>query len=291
MRALITVALLFASLTLAIPAFAAPESDRDYRETGVSIVQVADAHPYFFRDLDDEPRGMLVDLWNAWSKKTGVPVRFRFVTWKESLSLVLDGSCDIHGGLMTSEERVAQFGFSQPLFSIATSLVVRKDETRSASEVIGDETIGAVTAGLPGKLLKAKYPHVRTREYDLPRQVVEAMANGRVGAVAMDMPTFHFNNILLDTPMEYRSLVTLLEKDIHAGVRKENAALLALVQAGFERISDKERESIQRRWFVVEQADDSSLRLIWVGGGVFLILFALFIAHLVKRHFASASSE
>ncbi len=32
--------------------------------------------PFFFREGDGVPRGILVDFWNLWSSKSGVPVHF-----------------------------------------------------------------------------------------------------------------------------------------------------------------------------------------------------------------------
>jgi len=46
------------------------------------------------------------------------------------------------------------------------------------------------------------------------------------------------------------------EEWLRAGVAKGNEELLKLVEAGFEAISESERNEIKNRWFV-EPADDS----------------------------------
>lgn len=259
---------------------AAAASGPDYREEGVTVVHVRDAHPFYFEGRNGAPRGMLVDLWTAWSLKTGIPVEFVFASWKDSLALVLDGTYDIHGGLMISKDRVNEFDFGPPLFTIASSLIGRKDDQREMKTILDVEHVGIVTAGLPGKLLKTQFPNVKVMEYDLPRQVVEAMADGRVEAVAMDVPTFHFNNIELSNPVDYKTLTVLSEKDIHAGVLKGNVELLNLVNEGFASLDEQERELIQNRWFVVSSKTETKDYTWWIVLAVALIVSSLLIARL-----------
>lgn len=278
MRLVITL-IFFLSLLLAAPAGAV---ERDYRTTGVTVVHTVTAHPFYFDGGKGELRGMLVDLWNAWSDKTGVPVDFRVALWKDTLPLVLDGTYDIHAGLMVSEEREGQFSFSQPLFTITTDLIVPEGTPESAEAFFAKKSIGIVAGGLPGKILLERYPNTRVKEYDTPRQVSVALADGDVDGVVMDLPTYHFNNIELPAPVDYMSLATLVTSDIHAGVRKDDVKLFALVLEGFAAFDKKELEAIQRRWFVMSTDPEPMNYPIWIGGALVALLLGLATSRLTR---------
>lgn len=279
--------LLLLSLLLAAPARA---EKRDYRETGVTVVHTITAHPFFFEGRKGELRGMLVDLWNAWSDKTGIPVHFKVSTWKDTLPLVLDGTYDIHAGLMASEERKRQFTFSQPLFSIETALIVPEGTREKTDVFLAKRIVGTVAGGLPGMILREKHPNAAVKEYDTPGLVSAALADGEVDGVVMDLPTFHFNNIELPTPVEYVVLSSLVKKGIHAGVRKDNTELAALVRDGFAAFSKKEMAAIQHRWFVVSAAPEPMNYSIWIGVAILALLLGL-SASWLTWHVSHSDSE
>lgn len=268
---------------------AALASSHSYQETGVTVVHVRDAHPYFFEGHNGDPSGLLVELWLAWSEKTGVPVRFAYASWKDSMARVLDGTYDIHAGLMQTEERMKQYGFSPPLFTVKNALVAWKSDKRMLRTLFEDEVIGVVTKGHTGQILSTQFPEARTREYETPEKVVEAMAKAEVGAAVMNLTTFHFINIKKGSPIDYDVMLTLSEETIHAGVRKENEALMALVNDGFSKLTDSERRNIQERWFVVQQESTTLPRVLWISGGLILVVFVLLIAQLVYRRISKTS--
>ncbi|MFC1716294.1 transporter substrate-binding domain-containing protein, partial [Candidatus Poribacteria bacterium] len=78
--------------------------------------------PFFFEGADGRPRGILVDIWDLWSRKTGVPVSFLTLPWAETLTQVRDGKVDINAGVFYTTERDTYLDFSQPFFDLATHL-------------------------------------------------------------------------------------------------------------------------------------------------------------------------
>ncbi len=47
--------------------------------------------PFYFEGLNKKPRGIFVDAWTLWSKKTGIPVGFILLPWEEALEEVASG--------------------------------------------------------------------------------------------------------------------------------------------------------------------------------------------------------
>jgi len=279
--------ILLLSLLLAAPANA---EERDYRETGITVVHTGATQPYYFVDSKGEFRGMLVELWELWSRKTGIPVHFETATWKDTMSLVLDGTYDIHAGLMISEEREKDFAYSQPLFTISAALVARKGEGSDVKALLSRETVAVVGGGLPEQIFAKKHPGVKIREYDSFRGAVQALANNEVGGVVMGLPNFHFNNIQLPNPVEYEVLDILSKNDIHAAVRKDNTKLLELIRKGFDSMDASERQVIQKRWFVMDTEPEPGGHTPWIIGAAVALALGLSISWL-SRYVSPSSSD
>ncbi|QJB55574.1 transporter substrate-binding domain-containing protein [Pseudodesulfovibrio sp. zrk46] len=274
--------LFFLLFAFATEGFATSEAMRKYQRNGITVVHVSQAHPFYFMGRDGKPEGMVVDLWNKWSEVTGIPIHFDIAAWRQTISIVLDGRCDVHGGLMITEKRKEQFGFSQPLFTISTAIMARAGEDYDTDSLLDNGIIGLVAGGYPGKILMAEHPYVKIQEYDTPQQVVNALADRQVEGVVMDVPTFHFNNIQREFPVDYEVLSTIAVEEIHAGVRKADTELLAIVDEGFSKISTQERKTIQERWFVMKDKTNNSDYTIYVVGAILILALGVLVHRMIK---------
>jgi ABC-type amino acid transport substrate-binding protein len=60
---------------------------------------------YTFTDNDGEAQGLAIDLLRLWSKKTGIPVRFRSAPWENGLQAMREGTADAHASAYRTEDR------------------------------------------------------------------------------------------------------------------------------------------------------------------------------------------
>lgn len=228
-----------------------------YRESGLTVIHAEQAEPHFFKSHDGAPQGVLADFWNLWSLKTGIPVHFEMVAWPETLSRVVEGKADVHAGLVKLQDRLPLFEFSDAIYAIKGSLLVRGNKEVDKEEVYKNFVIGAVTNSHSAKLVYDNYPAAQVLEYETPLEVVEALARGEVYAVSMDLPMFYFNNAKLDKPIEVTACDTLFVNYLHAGVAKGNAELAAVVNAGFGMIAPSEKDVILNRWLIGYREENS----------------------------------
>ncbi len=61
--------------------------------------------PFEFKDAKGKPRGIFVDIWKLWEKKTNIKVQYRLMKWKDALEGVKKGKYDVVGGIFYSKER------------------------------------------------------------------------------------------------------------------------------------------------------------------------------------------
>lgn len=282
------IAMVIAVLCLWVTSIACAASKEEFSRRGVDVVHAEGAHPLYFTGASGKPEGLLVDLWLKWSEKTGVPVRFLIAPWDDTLSAVLNGDAIIHAGVASLEDRKKNFAFSHPILTIKITLLARRGEKRAAGELATSEAIGAVKGGYPGILLRERYPMSNVIDYLTAEEVIEAFANGTINGVVMDVPTFHYNNAQLSSPVPYELLATLNEIDLHAAVRIGQTDLLSVVDEGLSAISAEEHKAIRERWFVPAPIADTFL-ISWhyIGGGLLLVVAVCFTFRLTRGSHSS----
>lgn len=266
------ITLLAVVLFLCSPARAWDDSLDSYREKGVTISASPFWKPYSFFGQDDEPEGFLIDYWQKWSEKTGIPVRFRLAPWKETISLVRDGECDFQSGLYSSEERSQYLDFSQSIHRSKGVLAIKKGESKDC-EVVYSEPVGVIAGSYEAFALRIKHPNTLAQTYETSEAMLQAFANDEVHAVVADLPSLMSLGGNLGIANDIKICDVVYERDLRAGLLKGNAALLSLVNEGLSLITEEEKEQISTRWFVAASSDTGLLRVTVFGA--FLILLAI----------------
>lgn len=273
-------------MVLSAPNFSHAQSASEYRKNGVTIVNPIDAKPYSFMGADGQPKGFLIDYWEKWSNETGVPVSFRLAPWEETLSLVADGECDIHGALFATDERRQYLDFSQSFFPVEGALFVLKNNREDSDTIFAEYTIGVESKGAADRFMQDNHPETKTNRYDESRFMFEDFVDGNVGAIITDLPTFTFTLGRVAGSDYFHMSDVLYTRNLHAGVRKGNMALLWLVKDGLSQISAAERRFIANYWFVPGPSQNH----FWVYVLIAMIALAAILSGVViyRRYIRSA---
>ena len=125
----------------------------------IIIVDDKSYPPFAFLDAGGAPRGITVDLWNLWSRKTGIAVEFHLMEWEAALAAVREGRADVVGGLFRTPEREADFEFTQPLFKIPTGIFFHRDifGIKNLGDLAGFE-VGVIKGDSTEETLRARHP-------------------------------------------------------------------------------------------------------------------------------------
>jgi len=91
------------------------------------LVFCASTHNPPLADLvNGEPKGIMVDIVNAISLRTGRPIDIRLMEWKRAQSLLIDGKADAVGPIAATPPRMKIFDFSLPVMEARESIFVRR---------------------------------------------------------------------------------------------------------------------------------------------------------------------
>ncbi|MBI5523779.1 MAG: transporter substrate-binding domain-containing protein [Desulfarculus sp.] len=217
----------------------------------LTVAVGSDSVPFYFKDKQGLPQGLVVDLWKLWSRKTGVAVEFKSVPFGQTLTLVAQGQADVHAGCFQSPQRQEFLDFVVPVCNVQTNLFVHQN-------IFGVEgldglrgfRVGVIAGDYALEYLEGKLPPSSLAIYPDNVALFEAIARGEVlvfikdTAIALDqlarLGLLHQYRFDIERPLYQRPWV--------AAVRRGNTQLAELVRQGMEQITPEERAALELRW-------------------------------------------
>jgi signal transduction histidine kinase/ABC-type amino acid transport substrate-binding protein/DNA-binding response OmpR family regulator/HPt (histidine-containing phosphotransfer) domain-containing protein len=217
----------------------------------VTVASSSDSAPYYFQDEEQRPIGIFIDLWNLWSEKTGIEVKFLSVSWSETIEAVKTGKADIHAGLFFSDDRDTFLDYSAPLITGYTHFFIHKTifNVSRFSELMPFR-IGLIKGDFAEQYVKENLPGATIQLYSNNVELFKGVENGEVRVFVKDTPIalYHLAKLKLLSQYKYIDSKPLYSNVFYSAVKEGNDTLRILVEKGFNMISDEEKSEIERRW-------------------------------------------
>ncbi len=209
-----------------------------------------DLMPLSFLSIDGQPAGFFADMWKLWAEKTGRKIGFRIGAWDYTLESLKNGEADIHGALYYSEERAKLMAFSRPVYEFGMCVFFPKHKERfhNIRELEGQKA-GVTGGSAQEEFLRNNYPDIEFIPFKRIEDMIYAARDGKIRAF-LSIPASVFTILSqMGLAGEFDSTnETIFARKLHAGVLRHNQELLALVNKGFDAISDRELAEIESRW-------------------------------------------
>ena len=177
------------------------EAKDDKLDLGLDVDSVTVAtspgyEPFEFEE-DGELKGYDVDIWNEFSERTGIEVKWEYADFSGLLGLLSSGKADAVSAQMSpTEERKDSYLFSDPVDYYGSTVVVAKDndEIKSVKDLSG-KTVGVGSGNSMQQAVEDMYPKGDVKFEVYTSATLEAMfddiAYGRIDAVlAQDIQTY-----------------------------------------------------------------------------------------------------
>lgn len=177
------------------------EAKDDKLDLGLDVDSVTVAtspgyDPFEFEE-DGELKGYDVDIWNEFSERTGIEVKWEYADFSGLLGLLSSGKADAVSAQMSpTEERKDSYLFSDPVDYYGSTVVVGKDndEIKSVKDLSG-KTVGVGSGNSMQQAVEDMYPKGDVKFEVYTSATLEAMfddiAYGRIDAVlAQDIQTY-----------------------------------------------------------------------------------------------------
>ena len=99
--------------------------------TPLRVVGDGNYPPYLFRDADGQPQGYLVDWWQLWSRKTGVPVQLSPMVWADAQTRIQRGDADVIDTIYRTPQREPIYDFTEPYNDLPVAIYTNPNFQRS----------------------------------------------------------------------------------------------------------------------------------------------------------------
>ena len=215
----------------------------------ISVVLDDNYPPYVFRDAEGNLKGILVDQWALWSKRTGIQAELHAMDWADALDGMRAGKYDVLDTAFQNDDRDTWLDFSDPYVTIDVPIYHNKkiggitDATSLANFTVG---VKAGDACIP-ILKEAGVTNIA--EYPSFEAVIEAAKNGEIGIFVVDEPAALYFLYQKGIAKDFQIGQSLYSGQFHRAVKKGDTKMLTLVGDGFSRISSMELHRIDDKWF------------------------------------------
>lgn len=239
------------------------------------ISHSASMPPLSFLDSAGKPQGIIIDIWKLWSKKTGINIKFKLTTWEKSLTAVIMGNADVHGGLFYTDERAEKLSYSDKFFDFNGGLFVSTQIHDFRIEQIDNLKCGVIKEDFAKKFMEDNFPYVSLAIYRSFKELLNAVATDRIQAFAADYPVAKYNLTRLGLENNF-TYFNLFSKPIRPAVSKKHMDKLAEVLAGMNTIPSTQKNIIINKWLNIQKQSPQwtvSATALIIGMTFLLLLF------------------
>ena len=205
--------------------------------------------PYIFRDAEGQLGGILVDHWALWEKKTGVKVELTAKNWADAQREMAEGKHDVIDTIFRNPERDKLYDFTKPYAKLDAVIFFNKNLPGiSDLASLRGFNVGVKQGGHSTTVLKQAGVSGIV-EYPSYEAMVLAARDRNLLIFIMEKPPglyFLYKHGLTD---QLRISEPLYSGEFRRAVTKGDLATLKLVEDGFAKVSNSEKEAINRKWF------------------------------------------
>jgi len=227
--------------------FAAPSEPLNNRNI-LRVVMDDNYPPYVFKGDQGQLKGIIIDQWKLWEKKTGINVEITGMDWGEAQRRMQAGEFDVIDTMFRNEKREKIYVFTKPYAVIPVPLFFHSD----ISGISGPkDAIGfMVAAKTGGNVLDVLRKHGVTNivEYPSYEKIIEAARDGKVKVFTVDRPPALYFLNKMGIQDRFRETAPLYSGEFHRAVLKSRSGLLTTVEKGFADITPAEYRAIDKSW-------------------------------------------
>lgn len=193
------------------------------------------------------PQGLLVDLWQLWSEKTGTPIAIVPDPASAGLKSLQQGRVDIHMGYPNQPDDQTEVRTAHQIYHFSSSFYYPKNyPLRQFSEV--DLPVGVFATASYRQQLLQQFPGLQLRTFGKLEDMLHALER-------KDIAGFFAADLLMQQQLQQQQSYGLRQLDfprfsspMYVLVRKGNTVLEKKIRYGFASMTQDELENIERRW-------------------------------------------
>jgi PAS domain S-box-containing protein len=243
----------------------------------IRVVMDNNYPPYIFLDDKGDLQGILVDQWRLWEQKTGRKVELTGMDWADALERMQAGEYDVIDTIFYSETRAKIYDFTEPYATLNVPIYfINKISGITGPESLKGFQVAVKSGDAVIDVLQAAGV-VDLLEYPSYLAIIEAAKNNEIIVFSVDEPPAEYYLYQFGIQGKFNKTASLYSGQFHRAVKKGDAAMLKIVQEGFNRISKQEYDAINGYWLGTPVFDPRSLRIAGIIGGIILAVLLVLV--------------
>ncbi|WP_373692224.1 transporter substrate-binding domain-containing protein [Endozoicomonas sp. SESOKO1] len=209
--------------------------------------------PLSFINALGRPSGLIVDIWNLWSEKTGTPVKFRVGSISENIDALQEGKVDVIAAVSPTMERSQWMALSNPYYGLNTRIYFRSTGHPGDPGVeLNGKKLGVINASSQEEFVHRWLPDAYPIGHNRVSEMIGSLFSGEIDAFLGEPAIVQsaINRHGLDGEVKSSEYFNLNEA-IGAGLLLNRSAdLLPELNNGFQAITLDEYRAIENRWII-----------------------------------------
>ena len=214
----------------------------------IRVVMDDNYPPYAFKDEQGKLKGIIIDQWRLWEKKTGIRAELIGMDWAEAQQRMQAGEFDVIDTIFRNEKRDKIYEFTKSYATIPVPLFFHSDITG----IRGPEDLNGfmVAAKAGGNVLDVLKKNGVSNIVEFPsyEKIIAAAGDGLIKVFTVDRPPAHYYLHKMGIQNRFRETAPMYYGEFHRAVAKGRGDLLATLEKGFAKISAAEYKTIDKRW-------------------------------------------
>lgn len=226
----------------------------------IKVAYLPDNVPWSFTNSAGQPDGVVLDLWRAWSRAVGIPLRFLPMSREDAVTQLKKNNIDIIA-MLGPESQVKDKGLElQEILTSQKAVFIRNElEGDSLTEILSSYELGVVETRDNVALLQRRYPEATIKPYPDLDSMLIAIANREllIFAGERDVLRYYLSARGINVDFNLCPEGDLPAQGLVAAFDNNRLALRALIKRGLVAVRDEEWESISQKWFGVSVQEES----------------------------------
>lgn len=255
------------------------------------IVDDSTYAPYEFNTTNRKgekiPAGIIVDIWNLWSKKTGIPIKFKLTVFSDAIKQVEDGKADLVSGICPKyRDTKYSLRYSRRYYDVKVHPIIPKNkEVYFKSLEQGSYTFGICAGDVTQEIVANEYKNIHTIPYSTYSVEIDSLLEHKVSGILLEGAIFKYTLFSRNQVNKINDFVIMEDPDntivepLH-GASYDNK-IINLVNFGLDKITADETQEIEKKW--VRKYEPSPLKtaevelIAWVKKHIALGLLFAFV--------------
>ncbi|HMG68400.1 MAG TPA: transporter substrate-binding domain-containing protein [Chitinophagaceae bacterium] len=148
--------------------------------------------PYSFRinDNENEAAGIIVDIWKLWSKKTHIPIKYRyFPSFKEAIQHVESGEKGVVSSICPKYRNgLYKLIYSNQYYTVKAQPIVKKEKEiifKSLHE--GNFLFGTSAGDVTNLIIQHEYPNISLKPISGHSAMIDSLLMNKVSGLLLDV--------------------------------------------------------------------------------------------------------